>query len=126
MKRFLDVLPFEMFDNIFVGSSAVFPNRPGPVEHKTKGGYETTKWKRKYKPRPKLRRESRETKEEMLVVESAVEWKKSRIIAVRTRLIKNPRLVSSTRRRDSTLAERTRNEESLMSLIKKEMSARRE
>ncbi|KYN00829.1 hypothetical protein ALC62_08378 [Cyphomyrmex costatus] len=38
-----DVLPFEMFDNVFVGSSAVFPNRPGPVEHKTKGGYDTNK-----------------------------------------------------------------------------------
>lgn len=37
------VLPFEMFDNIFVGCSAVFPNRPGPVEHKTKGGYDTDK-----------------------------------------------------------------------------------
>lgn len=28
------LLPFEMFDNIFVGSSAVFPNRSGPVDHK--------------------------------------------------------------------------------------------
>jgi len=45
-KYGLDVLPFEMFDNIFVGSSAVFPNRPGPVEHKTKGDYDK-KWKRK-------------------------------------------------------------------------------
>lgn len=30
------LLPFEMFDNIFVGSTAVFPNRPGPVDHKKK------------------------------------------------------------------------------------------
>lgn len=30
------LLPFEMFDNIFVGSSAVFPNRSGPVDHKKK------------------------------------------------------------------------------------------
>lgn len=29
-------LPFKMFDNIFVGSSAVFPNCPGPVDHKKK------------------------------------------------------------------------------------------
>jgi len=36
-----------MFDNIFVGSSAVFPNRPGPVEHKTKGGYDTDKIEKK-------------------------------------------------------------------------------
>jgi len=36
-----------MFDNIFVGSSAVFPNRPGPVEHKTKGGYDTNKMEKK-------------------------------------------------------------------------------
>lgn len=36
-----------MFDNIFVGSSAVFPNRPGPVEHKTKGGYDTDKMEKK-------------------------------------------------------------------------------
>lgn len=58
------VLPFEMFDNIFVGSSAVFPNRPGPVEHKTKGV--TTRQNGKRKPRPK-RREPRETKGETAI-----------------------------------------------------------
>lgn len=30
------LLPFEMFDDIFVGGSAVFPDRPGPVDHKEK------------------------------------------------------------------------------------------
>ncbi|KYN34333.1 hypothetical protein ALC56_11440 [Trachymyrmex septentrionalis] len=51
-----DVLPFEMFDNIFVGSSAVFPNRPGPVEHKTKGGYDTNEMKKRKQPKSRIKR----------------------------------------------------------------------
>jgi len=101
----LDVLPFEMFDNIFVGSSAVFPNRPGPVKHKRKGGYENDK-KGKRKPKPKLGRANQKTNPKGNRKE-----KRARVISRGGHARSESRvLVCSSlahRRGDSTVAERT-------------------
>lgn len=53
-----------MFDNIFVGSSAVFPNRPGPVEHKTKGDYDKKMEKKASASTSETSQIKRETKKE--------------------------------------------------------------
>lgn len=122
------VLPFEMFDNIFVGCSAVFPNRSGPVEHKNKRrlrhGQKMEKKSSKPRPDRTARNKNWETKGKNARELSLHGrwWKKSRgreasFRAKRIRLIKSPRLADVPRIRP--LSNAPGNEESLMSLIKK-------